>query len=356
MQHWIEKLHELLDAGVRQSVLVTIAKVQGSAPREAGARMIVTDNQVFGTIGGGNLEFTAIDQARTMALDSNSGAATTRQFALGPSLGQCCGGRVILSFETITDADAHWIDEVRTCLETNNPCVVVTGFDPGKVKALKYSGSTKFPQWVTPELSRLAAEVLDDESSIVYLEQPVGASEAVGYTLDAVKDCSEELWLFGAGHVGRAIVEVLEDLPYRIRWVDSRAQEFAERLPSNVSVVLSDEPQYEVASAQAGAIFLVMSHNHQLDEDICRAVLEREDFGFLGLIGSASKKARFLHRLRERGISESLLRRMVCPIGIDAIKGKKPREIAISVAAQLLSLAGEESVQIAESVVDAVSR
>ena len=135
---------------------------------------------------------------------------------------------------------------------------------------------------------------------------------------------------------------------YRIRWVDSRSEEFSESLPSNVSAILSDEPQFDVADAESGAYFLVMTHSHQLDEDICRAVLEREDFGFLGVIGSSSKKSRFLHRLRDRGISEELLSRMICPIGLPTISSKKPRDIAISVAAQLLSLVSEEAVQKSE--------
>jgi xanthine dehydrogenase accessory factor len=348
VQHWIDKLHELLDTGVEQSVLVTIAKVQGSAPREAGAKMIVTDSQIYGTIGGGNLEFTAIDQSRAMLLDKDNGPLLTRQFALGPSLGQCCGGRVILSFEAITGADAQWINEAKACYETKEPCVVVTGIEHNKPRALIVSGLRDLPGWITAELSAVARALLDAEDSYVYQELSVGGSEPVAYTLDKVIDTSRELWLFGAGHVGRAIVEVMAETPYRIKWVDSRSEEFPDSLPPNITVVISDEPHFEVADAELGAHFLVMTHSHQLDEDICRAVLKRGDFGFLGVIGSASKKARFLHRLRDRGVSEELLARLVCPIGIQTITSKKPREIAISVAAQLLSLASEEAAQKSE--------
>jgi xanthine dehydrogenase accessory factor len=345
VQHWIYKLHELLDTGVEQSVLVTIARVQGSAPREAGAKMIVTDSQIYGTIGGGNLEFTAIDQARTMLLDLNSNATTTRQFALGPSLGQCCGGRVVLSFETITSADERWIDQVKTCYEKKEPCVVVTGIDRARTKTLITPSSSSFPDWITPELSTAAMALLNGEDFFVCHGLSNGDSKAVAYTLDKIIDNLRELWLFGAGHVGRAIADVMDGTPFRIMWVDSRSEEFSDLLPANVSIVISDEPQFDVAHAKSGAYFLVMTHSHQLDEDICRAVLKREDFGFLGVIGSNSKKARFLHRLRDRGISEELLSRMICPIGLPTISSKKPRDIAISVAAQLLSLVSEEAVQ-----------
>jgi xanthine dehydrogenase accessory factor len=348
MQHWIYKLHELLDTGVEQSVLVTIAKVQGSAPREAGAKMVVTDSQIYGTIGGGNLEFTAIDQSRAMLLDADRAPLITRQFSLGPSLGQCCGGRVVLSFEMITSADEQWIDQVKTYYETKEPCVVVTGTDRARTKTLITSSSSNFPAWITPELSTAAMALLNGEDFYVCHGLSTGDSKSIAYTLDKIVDNLRELWLFGAGHVGRAIADVMNETPFRIMWVDSRSEEFSDLLPPNVSIVISDEPQFDVVDAESGAYFLVMTHSHQLDEDICRAVLKREDFGFLGVIGSNSKKARFLHRLRDRGISEKLLSRIICPIGLPTISSKKPRDIAISVAAQLLSLVSEEAVQKSE--------
>lgn len=355
MYDWLEQIHDLLSKGEPEIVLVTIAGVKGSAPRETGARMIVTHKQIFGTIGGGNLEFTAIDQARSILLDPDMSLVCTRQFALGPSLGQCCGGRVILSFEQLGDADACWIDEARDLYRAKSPFVVVTGFGASKTKALITADSNELPDWMSPALSRAAVEILHGEESFLFADRNTGGSDLTAYTLDEVKDDAQEIWLFGAGHVGRAIVEVMQDLPYRIKWVDSRTDEFPDPLPVSASMIISDEPQYEVATAEPGAMFLVMTHSHQLDEDICRAVLKREDFGFLGLIGSASKKARFLHRLRDRGVSEALLARMVCPIGIETIQGKKPREIAISVAAQLLSLASAGTVQQGGNPIDAAS-
>ena len=344
MQHWIEQLYDILIGDKANAVLVTIVDVKGSAPREAGARIIVTENKIFGTIGGGNLEFTATEQARSMLLDPDSVPLCTRQFALGPGLRQCCGGRVKLSYEKISGSDDGWINEARSLYQAKESGFLITCFGEKKIKKLISANSGELSDGLLPGLSRAVARILEGEESFLSVEPKASGSELDAYTLEQIKDDRQELWLFGAGHVGRAIVGVMQDLPYRIKWVDSRPEAFVEPLPSNVSKIVSNQPQFETAAAGAGAWFLVLTHSHKLDEDICHGVLKREDFGFLGLIGSETKKARFLNRLRDRGVPATQLARMVCPIGIDSIEGRKPREIAISVAAQLLSL---------ESIVDA---
>jgi xanthine dehydrogenase accessory factor len=153
----------------------------------------------------------------------------------------------------------------------------------------------------------------------------------------------QDLYLFGAGHVGRALVHVLSGLPYRIRWFDERAEMFPASLPDNVAIEASADPRHDVAAAAPGTIFLVMTHSHMLDFDICDQVLRRGDFSFLGLIGSATKRATFERRLKLRGHTEAALRRLVCPIGLTAITGKAPAAVAISVAGQLLTLAQARS-------------
>jgi len=148
------------------------------------------------------------------------------------------------------------------------------------------------------------------------------------------------LQLHGAGHVGRAIVKLLADLPCEALWVDEREDGFpAMPLPAHLRCCASAQPEEEVADAPAGAFFLVMTHSHALDFRICEAVLRRGDFGFLGLIGSASKKAGFLRRWRERGLSDAQLDRLVSPVGMPGIEGKAPEIIAVAVVAQLLQLA-----------------
>lgn len=148
------------------------------------------------------------------------------------------------------------------------------------------------------------------------------------------------LQLYGAGHVGRAIVRLLEHLPCTVQWIDEREGEFP-AAPSAASVQrLCIEPlEAEVAQAAPGAFYLVLTHSHTLDLAITEAILRRGDFGYLGLIGSTSKRASFLRRFRQRGIGDEVLARLTCPIGVAGITGKQPEVIAVAVVAQLLQAA-----------------
>jgi xanthine dehydrogenase accessory factor len=144
--------------------------------------------------------------------------------------------------------------------------------------------------------------------------------------------------VFGNGHVGRALVQVLSTLPCTVRWIDQREHDFPAVVPANTTVVATDAPEDEVADAPAGGLFLVMTHSHALDLELTSRVLARDDFAYLGLIGSTSKRAQFERRLADRGVSADALKRITCPIGIGAIRSKEPGAIAIAVAAQLLQL------------------
>lgn len=147
------------------------------------------------------------------------------------------------------------------------------------------------------------------------------------------------LQLYGAGHVGRAIVRLLEDIPCQVWWIDERESEFPPppALPVPHIERLCVEPvEAEVASAPPGCCYLVLTHSHDLDQAITEAVLRRGDFGFLGLIGSATKRARFEHRFQARGIAPDAIDRLVCPIGLPGITGKEPEVIALAAVAQLL--------------------
>jgi xanthine dehydrogenase accessory factor len=146
------------------------------------------------------------------------------------------------------------------------------------------------------------------------------------------------LYLYGAGHVGRAIVRVLEDLPFAVTWADTSAGRFPERVPPHAQARVAPDPAVLAGNAEADAFHLVLTYSHALDLAICHSLLRRGDFRFLGLIGSATKRARFLKRLAGLGIGEARLKRLVCPIGLPGIGGKEPAMIAVSVAAQLVQL------------------
>jgi xanthine dehydrogenase accessory factor len=145
------------------------------------------------------------------------------------------------------------------------------------------------------------------------------------------------LLLFGAGHVGRALVLALAPLPFAVRWIDSREDAFPAHVPANAAPVWRTVPAAEIAAAAAGSFVVVMTHEHPLDLALTAAALSHEDLPYVGLIGSATKRARFERRFRQLGISEARIRALACPIGMPGIAGKEPPVIAAAVAAQLLA-------------------
>ena len=142
--------------------------------------------------------------------------------------------------------------------------------------------------------------------------------------------------LFGAGHVGHALVALLGRLPCVVQWVDERDELFPDEVPANVQIEATDTPDALVDQAPAGAFFLVMTHNHALDLELAERILRRGDFAFFGMIGSHTKRKQFEHRLAARGFDPAAIARMKCPLGVDGIVDKSPEIIAISAAAQLL--------------------
>ena len=151
--------------------------------------------------------------------------------------------------------------------------------------------------------------------------------------------------LFGAGHVGRAVVLALAPLPFSVRWIDGRADQFPQHVPQNVVTVCTDAVERELADAPRDALVIVMTHSHALDFDITAQALQRGAFDFVGLIGSETKRARFASFARQLGFPERDIDRLVCPIGITEIKGKEPAVIAAALAAQLLMVSEQVSVR-----------
>ncbi len=262
MSSWISALAEV-EAGGEPAVLVTVLSAEGSTPREAGVKMVVTLEGQRGTIGGGHLELTALTEARALLEAHGEGAVARpvlRDYPLGPSLGQCCGGRVSLLLEVVAR-----------------------------------------PSW------RVA--------------------------------------LFGAGHVGSALVRLLEGLPCAVDWIDSREEARPAELGARVRFKVVDPPAEAVAGLPPGSDVVVMTHSHDLDQAVVEAALRRPELGFVGLIGSRTKRARFEARLGARGLPPEVLARLTCPVGLPGVGGKNPSEIAIAVAAQLLQRRGSEATE-----------
>ncbi|NBO76980.1 MAG: xanthine dehydrogenase accessory protein XdhC [Betaproteobacteria bacterium] len=259
----------------RTAVLVKVQEVKGSAPRGAGTRMVVAEDEVLGTIGGGHLEWMALATAKGL-LQGRQDWPAPQRVALGPTLGQCCGGSVELAYEPLAEASLR--------------------------------------AWALP---------------------------APRF----------HLCLYGAGHVGQALVRVLRDIDVSIDWIDSREEAFGTEyapylqnavvMPNTESGLrcwVSEDPTHEAAGAPAGAHHLVMTHHHGLDFDIVARLLQRTDTGWVGLIGSKTKRRQFEHRLRARGLAAERMASLACPVGLDSIAGKEPAVVAVAVAAQLLGL------------------
>ncbi len=258
--HWAEVIGQLNQLN-QAYVLVTVLGVRGSAPRDSGTKMIVTEQQTYNTIGGGNLEFMVTERARLM-LQQTISEQHLEHYPLGPKLGQCCGGSTTIFFEFFASSRAN-------------------------------------------------------------------------------------VMLFGAGHVGTALSKIMLDLPVSLRWVDNRAEQFpqpqanalegARHEGAQLDEIVSDDPEKEVANMPADSYFIIMTHDHELDFKLCVATLKRGDARFIGLIGSKTKWLRFSKRLADVGFSEDQIKQIHCPIGLDDVSGKRPMEVAVSIAGQFIA-------------------
>jgi len=264
-------------------VLVSVVSTEGSTPREVGARMIVTPEGFHGTIGGGALEWKVLAAAQAML--GKPRAVKTMVQSLGPDLGQCCGGRVKLAFEA---------------------------FDRASLASVR----------------DLAAREQQGAFDIANRIAGVPLTEHFG-------ERRREVIIFGAGHVGRALMLALAPLPFAVKVVDPRREQLPRAVPANVARV-DDDPVAVAAAAPEGAFAFIMSHSHTLDLAITDAALRNPLIARTALIGSATKRTRFERRLREAGIESARISGLVCPIGIAGIRSKQPSAIAASVAAQII--------------------
>ncbi|MGI2031437.1 xanthine dehydrogenase accessory protein XdhC [Rhizobium panacihumi] len=245
-------------------VLVEVTEAKGSTPRDVGTFMLVSADAIWATIGGGQLEYMAIDNARALL---RGDGLPEMNIPLGPEIGQCCGGRTCLTFTAMT---------------------------------------------------RAMAKSLSDR-------------------LEGERSALPHITLFGAGHVGRALVRALSPLPFTLTMIESRAEEL-QSIPQDIRTRLTPLPEAEVQNMPAGSAALILTHDHALDFLIARAALARPDFVYVGMIGSATKRATFANWLKREGEHDSLITRLTLPIGGNAVRDKRPEVIAALVAAELLTV------------------
>jgi xanthine dehydrogenase accessory factor len=295
------------------AALVTLAQAQGSSPREVGARMVVAPNGAFtGTIGGGALEWGALAEAQALLARREGPSASKLDKALGPDLGQCCGGRVLLTIERFGVADREAIAPLAEAERAGVLTTIATVARDGR-------------------LSRRVAEENEGRSP-----RPAYEVQSDGRVYERFGDEPTPFYLFGAGHVGRALAVALAPLPFLITWIDARPGAIPDTCPVNITAVTQGDPVELLGRAPDGAFIAVMTHSHALDLDLVIAALQANRFAYVGLIGSATKRARFTSAMQKMGMAADTVGKLVCPIGLTTIKDKAPAAIAASVAAQVL--------------------
>ncbi|MDB2390630.1 xanthine dehydrogenase accessory protein XdhC [Alphaproteobacteria bacterium] len=303
---WLDTTLAMLE-DVEVVIHASVIQVQGSAPRAVGANMLITTDTIWDTIGGGALEFEVMKQARRdiakIKLSPVKWHRRVVDIALGPDMGQCCGGHVRVLIEAFTIAE---MPDLRILVDSDQ-----TVLHPLK---------TGLP------LQLADADLIDDGATII--------DDKTSFLLPH-KSYQRPLFIYGAGHVGRALVSIIAGLGFDVYWVDISPDRFPADVPNWVSEVIAIDPTLIAAHAPIDAFHLVITHSHALDQAICHTVLAGEGFARLGLIGSKTKNARFRSRLGKAGITDDVLARLTCPIGIDLVTGKQPARVAISIVAQL---------------------
>ena len=283
---------------------IMILAAKGSTPRGIGVDMLVSAHGQEGTIGGGAMEFQATDIARQAFKNTPQDGFSrfVETFALGPDLGQCCGGHITILCEIFTPSAIKSVHDL--CAVTDKMlCHDVTSQD--------------------------IARPIDRALTSAYFEK-----ETQRY-IAPVTTASQSLYVYGAGHVGRALMPLVQGLALSVIWVDTDKSRFPDPVPDDVTIVPAADMAVVARHAPQGAFHVVLTYSHQFDEAICHELLAKGAFGKLGLIGSATKKARFDKRFLQAGISQELIDAYHCPVGLRAIQDKSPAHVALSIAGQI---------------------
>ncbi|MEZ7813332.1 MAG: xanthine dehydrogenase accessory factor [Paracoccaceae bacterium] len=301
---------------------IVVAETAGSTPRETGASMLVWCDALgqiehSGTVGGGALEWQAI--AKAASLLPNGTSAVTRH-SLGPALGQCCGGSVTLFTEVFTQA---------TLSDLAGQLLYARPLDSAHNNAMPLS------------VSRILAKARAQGQSPIS-----GVTD--GWIIEALQAPQIPLWIWGAGHVGRALVEVFAPLKqFKITWIDVAPDRFPIKVSPSITQLWAENISSLTDHAPSSTHHLVLTYSHTLDLELCHRLLKR-GFSSLGLIGSQTKWVRFSRRLAKLGHPPHARALITCPIG-DPMLGKEPYSIALGVGAKLLRLTNHKNSEASEN-------
>ena len=302
-----------------RAVFIVVTALRGSGPRECGTWMLVSQLGIAGTLGGGELERMAGEAAQAMLSGDGQWQRTPLRCVLGPDLGQCCGGAIELLLEPIDASASPWLCLAAKAL--SSPVAQALGFAIDRPHLTPYLVTNEHNH--TPDAN---------------------------IHLQSLHDPRLQLFLFGAGHVGRAVCGIATELPVCITAIDSRTEWLA-RLPTatNVHPQWEKTPESIINTMPMGAAALVMTFSHDLDYRLCLRLLARKDLAFIGLIGSHSKATSFRRRLKADGVTETVSKQLVSPIGRDGPPGKEPGVIALAALSEVMSLLHKPVVESAQA-------
>ena len=336
---WWERLADLAAKGSATTV-VTVTGTRGSTPRELGATLLVTKEATFGSIGGGQLEYQCAAIGAQLLQEDNR-QTSIRRFTLGADSGQCCGGVAEVLFEVIEPGPIPWLSQGTSQM----PAALVT----------EISRDDSVTRRIVAEIGQGPAEIPHEVFDAFLMAEPPPVSVfrhgQKRFVVESLSARPFSVSLFGAGHVGSTLVHMLHPTGCRIDWYDSRDGMIPTTLPDGVRAFPPTEPAQAAAAAAPGSYAFVMTHSHSEDFSICTVLLQREDLGAVGLIGSRSKRRNFEKRWEALGLDERQVQRLICPIGLPGINGKAPGRIAVATAAQILELESQRRIPAAAATV-----
>jgi len=353
MNSWLKPVSNAISLN-NAFVLLTVIETKGSTPCSRGDKIVFAGGRsIFGSIGGGNLEFKALGFAKNL-LSIKINTIHLEKYPLGATLGQCCGGYVKVMFESFVETDSSskkffsWVDTAASLIEKNQDFVITTlinnhSENKHSYQKFVYSNDNNV---VFPSESELSKEIHDcvydfmsssESPSVIEFKDESGILTEV--CLEKV-ECSEiqAVAVFGAGHISRALMSILTKLPVNIYWIDDRPLQFEQYQGDTSQInIICDDFSSGLIDLPVDSYCLVITYSHQIDFEICEKIISKNKFSYLGMIGSAIKGKKFRDRFLQKGYPEKTVDKFTCPIGEKQKFLKSPTAIAVTIAMDLIN-------------------
>ena len=350
MQAWLKSVTDAISLK-NDFVLMTVIDTKGSTPCINGDKIVVaSDQSIFGSIGGGNLEFKALAfAADLLSLDKNN--VHLEKFPLGASLGQCCGGYVKVMFESFLHSNSSinnnsWINVVSELLDQNEDFVVATivnnnsEYEDNKlVYSVNNNNHLINEKGISSVVALSAKELLTKTGSPTVIQYTNNSNSVIEICLEKNTPTKvQSLAVFGAGHISRALMPILTDLPVNIYWIDDRVEQFNKYQgdTSKINIICEDFLN-GLIDLPDDIYCLVITYSHQIDYEICEKIISKNKFSYLGMIGSAIKGKKFRDRFINKGYQQEVVDKFTCPIGEKQKFLKSPTSIAVTIAMDLIN-------------------